>query len=100
MEMELPDVGLVTVEDSETGEQIFIDTSDPAYRERYAAIAQQQEAALREALGRSGADVLELATDDDLLDAMLRFAQLRRSKLRMKAPLRYPKHLRQAEAFT
>ena len=100
MEMELPDVGLVTVEDAETGEQIFIDTSDPAYRERYAAIAQQQEAALREALGRSGADVLELATDDDLLDALLRFAQLRRSKLRMKTPLRYPRHLRQAEAFT
>jgi uncharacterized protein (DUF58 family) len=98
MEMELPDVGLVTVEDAETGEQIFIDTSDPAYRERYAAIAQQQEEALREALGRSGADILELATDDDLLDAMLRFAQLRRGKLRMKAPLRHPKHLRRAEA--
>ena len=95
MEMELPDVGLVTVEDAETGEQIFIDTSDPAYRERYAAIAEQQERALREALGRSGADILELATDDDLLDALLRFAQLRRSKQRLKAPSRVPAHLRQ-----
>jgi hypothetical protein len=39
LEMELPDVGLVTVEDAETGEQLLIDASDPAFRERYAAIA-------------------------------------------------------------
>jgi hypothetical protein len=51
LEMALPDVGLVTVEDAETGEQLFIDAADPAFRERYAAIAEQQEAALREALG-------------------------------------------------
>ena len=36
--MALPDVGLVTVEDAETGEQLFIDASDPGFRERYAAI--------------------------------------------------------------
>ncbi len=97
MEMALPDVGFVTLEDAETGEQLFIDAADPQFRKRYAAIAEQQEAALREALGRSGADTLELATDDDLLDAMLRFADLRRQRARLKAPMRFPAQFKRAE---
>jgi uncharacterized protein (DUF58 family) len=89
----LPEIGLVTVEDAETGEQLFIDSADPAFRARYAALAEQQEAALREALGRSGADTLELATDDDLLDALLRFCDLRRQRARLKVPARLAGHL-------
>jgi len=99
-EMALPDVGLVTVEDAETGEQLLIDAADPGFRERYAAIADEQEAALRQALARSGADTLELATDDDLLDALLRFADLRRQRARLKAPLRFPAHLKARAELT
>lgn len=94
LEMALPEIGLVTVEDAETGEQLFIDSADPAFRERYHAIAEQREADLRDALGRSGADTLELATDDDLLDTMLRFADLRRQRARLKVPGRFPAHLK------
>ena len=90
LEMELPDVGLVTVEDAETGEQLFIDGSDPSFRQRYAKVAEQQEQALMQSLSQSGADVLELATDDDLLDALMRFADLRRQRARAKVPLRFP----------
>jgi len=97
-EMELPDVGLTTVEDAETGEQLLIDASDPAFRERYAAIAQQQEEALLQGLMKSGADTLELATDDDLLDALLRFADLRRQRARLKVPGRFPAHFKRAIA--
>ncbi|MBL8362537.1 MAG: DUF58 domain-containing protein [Rubrivivax sp.] len=97
LEMALPDVGLVTLEDAETGEQIFVDAADPQFRARYEAIAAEQEAALREALARSGADALELATDDDVLDAMLRFADLRRQRARLKSPARFPAHLKRAE---
>jgi uncharacterized protein (DUF58 family) len=96
LEMALPDVGLVTVEDAETGEQLLIDASDPAFRERYEAIAEQQEAELREALAMSGADTLELATDDDLLDALLRYADLRRHRARQRTSTRFPAHLRRA----
>ena len=98
LEMELPDVGLVTVEDAETGEQLLIDASDPAFRERYAAIAQQQEEDLIQGLSRSGADILELATDDELLDTLLRFADLRRQRARLKVGTRFPAHFRRAEA--
>ena len=95
LEMELPELGLVTVEDAETGEQLFIDTADPAFRKRYAAEAEAREAALREALVHAGTDTLELSTDDDLLESMLRFAAMRRQRGRMKIGGRWPAHLRQ-----
>jgi len=94
LEMALPELGLVTVEDAETGEQLFIDTSDPAFRKRYEAEAEAREAALRDALAHAGADTLELSTEDDLLESMLRFAALRRQRGRMKIGGRWPAHLR------
>jgi len=100
MEMALPDVGLVTLEDAETGEQLFVDAADPAFRARYEAIAQEQEAALVDSLARSGADMIELATDDDLLDALLRFADLRRFRARMRTPLRFPAAMQRARPAT
>jgi uncharacterized protein (DUF58 family) len=102
MEMELPadsSLGLVTVQDAETGEQLFIDAADPAFRERYATIAQQQETALLNGLSNSGADVLELATDDDLLAALMRFADLRRQRARLKVPLRFPQAMQRGTAM-
>lgn len=96
LEMALPDVGLVTLEDAETGEQLFIDAADPAFRERYAAIAQEQEAVLMADLSGCGADLLELATDDDLLEALLRYADLRRQRARLRSGRRFPAHLQRA----
>ena len=98
LEMALPDVGLVTVQDAETGEQLFIDASDPDFRERYAAMAEQQETHLIEDLSASGVDILELATDDDLLDALLRFADMRRQRARLKTSRRFPAYLQRAQA--
>ena len=96
MEMALPDVGLVTLEDAESGEQLFIDAADPALRQRYAALADEQEEVLLQALADAGVDTLELATTDDLLEALLRFADLRRQRARMKTPRRFPAHLKPA----
>ena len=94
-EMALPDVGLVTVEDAETGEQLFVDATDPGFRERYAALAEDAEEQLAAALARAGVDTLELATDDDLLNSLLRFADLRR---RRAFGGRFPTHLKGALA--
>jgi uncharacterized protein (DUF58 family) len=79
-EMALPDVGLVTLEDAETGEQLFVDATDPGFRDRYAELAEAAEAELADTLARAGVDQLELATDDDLLESLLRFADLRRRR--------------------
>jgi uncharacterized protein (DUF58 family) len=100
LEMDLPDAGLATLQDAETGEQLFVDASSPAFRERYAELAEEQEAALRAQLATSGADVLELATDDDLLDVLMRFADLRKQRARLKTPRRFPATLQRAAPLT
>ena len=82
MELDLPDLGLVTLQDAETGEQLLVDTHDPGFRERFARIADAREDALHAALARAGVDTLELTTDDDLGEALLRFVELRRQRAR------------------
>jgi uncharacterized protein (DUF58 family) len=83
LEMELPDLGLVTMRDAETGEQLVVDTHDAGFRRRFAAAAEARESALLHALSQAGVDTLELATDDELFDAILRFADLRRQRSRI-----------------
>ena len=83
LEMDLPDIGLVTMRDAETGEQLVVDTHNKRFRERFAAAAERRETALREALARAGVDTLELGTDDDLVDAVLRFADLKKQRSRL-----------------
>lgn len=94
LEMVLPDVGLVSIEDAESGEQVFVDTHEPGFRDRFEALAAEQEAALRDSLARAGVDTLELATNDDLLASLLRFVALRRQRLRVPIGKRMPEELR------
>jgi len=83
LEMALPDVGLVVVEDAETGQQLFLDTHDATFRRRFNALATERENALRAALSDAGADCIELSTNDDLVDTLMRFARLRKRKAQL-----------------
>jgi uncharacterized protein (DUF58 family) len=94
LEMDLPDLGLVNMRDAETGEQLVVDTHDAGFRARFAALAEQRETHLRSALAHAGVDTLELATDDDLLDAILRFADMRRQRSRLSVGGGAPNTLR------
>jgi uncharacterized protein (DUF58 family) len=85
LEMRLPDLGLLTFQDSESGEQVFVDTHDPGFRRRFAAVAEEREDHLRVAFERAGVDTLELSTEDDIADAVMRFADMR--KQRFHAPV-------------
>ena len=76
-ETELPDVGVVRVEDSETGEQLSVDTSDSGFRRRFHEAAQRREEELAQSFRRAGVDELTLSTDEDMVPAILRFASLR-----------------------
>jgi uncharacterized protein (DUF58 family) len=80
-ERELPDVGLVTISDAETGEQLEVDTSDRRFRERFARAAEAREAEVGAALRRVGVDAVTLATDDDLVRAIVRMAAERRRRV-------------------
>jgi uncharacterized protein (DUF58 family) len=81
-ELELPDVGPIFMEDSETGEQLYVDTHDPKLRARFRQAAQRREAMLSEAFKHASVDALSLETDEDLVRAIVRFAQLRQQKRR------------------
>jgi uncharacterized protein (DUF58 family) len=94
MEMALPDLGLFVMRDAETGEQLFVDTHDRAFRKRFAALAERRERELRSSFSHAGVDALELSTDDDLVDAVLRFADLRKRRRQLAAGASLPKHLR------
>jgi uncharacterized protein (DUF58 family) len=93
LEMALPDLGLLVIQDAETGEQLFVDTHDRGFRKRFEREAARREAELRAALRSAGVDALELATDDDLVDAILRFADLRKRRAQLAAGGGLPKHL-------
>jgi uncharacterized protein (DUF58 family) len=82
LEMDMPDLGLVTMKDAETGEQLVVDTHNAGFRKRFKAAAERRETELRQALARAGVDTLELATDDDLVDSILRFADLKKQRSR------------------
>ena len=82
LEMALPELGLLPLRDAETGQTLWVDTQDKSFRRRFADLAQAREENLRLALARSGVDALELRTDDDLLQALVRFCHLRKRRLR------------------
>ncbi len=81
-EVTLPDVGPIIMEDAETGEQLYVDTGDRAFRQRFQAAAEAREAAIAGAFHRAGVESVTLSTDDDLVRAIVRMATLRHRRRR------------------
>ena len=79
-EVELPDIGSIIMEDAETGEQIYVDTHDKKFRQRFQEAAERREAALNQAFKHAGVDALSLSTEEDLVRAIVRFATLRQQR--------------------
>jgi uncharacterized protein (DUF58 family) len=93
LEASLPDLGMLVVQDAETGEQIFVDTHDRGFRKRFTAAAERRERELRAGFREAGIDALELSTDDDLVDAIRRFADMRKRRSRVAGGAPPPQHL-------
>lgn len=81
-EHDLPDVGLIVMEDAETGEQMVVDTHDRKFRARFAEASRQRETELQAAFRHAGVDLLSLSTEDDLVRAIVRLAELRKQRRR------------------
>jgi uncharacterized protein (DUF58 family) len=95
LERQLPDLGLLLMQDAESGEQLYVDTGDARLRARFAAAAARRDEALGAAFAQAGVDALELSTAEPLLDTVLRFADARKRRGRSSgsAPLRRPETL-------
>lgn len=71
MELVLPDLGLVLIEDAETGEQLLADTSDPLFQQRYRSEVDTRELEVAVAMRRSGVLSHRISTDQDLALALV-----------------------------
>ena len=76
-ELDLPDVGVVALEDAETGRTTYLDTSDRRIRAEYAERALQRRIDRRRALGRMKIDNVELFTDRPFVPALMAFFNAR-----------------------
>jgi uncharacterized protein (DUF58 family) len=81
-EMQIPDAGLLVIEDSETGEQLFVNTHDRKFRERFEIAAAEREQRVAASFRHAGVEALSLSTDEDLVRAIVRMATLRSRRRR------------------
>ncbi len=83
-EEELPALGLIQVEDSETGRQYLLDTSDRDVRARYAEQARQRREHVTRLARGASLDLIEVSTDGGHLDELVRFFERREKRLRRR----------------
>ncbi len=76
-EAELPDVGIVTLSDAETGERVWVDTSSRAVREHYAAQWRERSGRIAQTLKHNRIDVAEVATEGDYVTELIKLFKQR-----------------------
>jgi hypothetical protein len=81
-ESHLPDAGLITIEDAETGEILELDSHRGAVRERFATVNENRLAHLDQALNRTAVDTLRLNTTEPFAQMLQRFFEIRRGRRR------------------
>ncbi|MCX8098772.1 MAG: DUF58 domain-containing protein [Casimicrobiaceae bacterium] len=79
LEAQLPAVGLMTFTDPETGETLFVDSTDPALRRRYGAIAEREGQRIEAVFARTGVPRLRLSTERDVVTDLLDYLLERRA---------------------
>ncbi len=85
-ELELPDVGGMFVQDLESGERLWLDTSDPRIRQAYRQLVVQQRERVQTICRRARVDVLELSTAQPLVSPLLNFVTYRKRRSRWSLP--------------
>ncbi len=82
LEAEIADVGMLTLEDAESGQIVWLDTSDPVWRDMFAAQTVQFEMEKRRTLANAGVDRVQIRTDQDYAKALTLFFQKRNKRIR------------------
>lgn len=79
-ECALPDVGLMEIQDAETGAQVLVDTGDKEVRRRYEELAREKNDKLASLFKGTGVDHIELYTDRDYVLDLVKFFRKRMKK--------------------
>ena len=77
LELKVGNVGLIVMEDAETGEIIWVDTRDPRWRSAFATDVEQATGAKLDTLRQAGVDRIAVNTEQDYVDALTRFFHTR-----------------------
>jgi uncharacterized protein (DUF58 family) len=80
-EFSFPDVGLIELEDAETGELILVDTSSAAVRRKYESLGRERSDGLRQTFLSIGVDHVAVKTDQDYVKQLVRFFRTRERRL-------------------
>ncbi|HXX41966.1 MAG TPA: DUF58 domain-containing protein [Chthoniobacterales bacterium] len=83
-ERSLPNIGIIALEDAETGEQIEINTGDRGVRSRFADVADEQAEQLSRTLRRSNVEEIQLRTGEDYLPALRAFFKQRERRIAVR----------------
>jgi uncharacterized protein (DUF58 family) len=86
LEAQLPDLGLITLQDSETGEQLLVDTHNKLFRQRFASIATARQKQIEDQLAKAGVDSLMIGPVEDLVAFAIRRRRLPKLPRRAFAP--------------
>lgn len=78
-EIELPDAGLIELEDAETGELVLVDTSSELVRKAYQNIGLQKQAAMKQQFRAMKTDMLDVVTGEDYTRKLVQFFRRRRA---------------------
>jgi len=73
----MPDVGLVKLKDAETGERIWIDTSDKRLRTAYKHSWGENQLELKKTFTRSGVDFVSMNTSEDYVRSLMKLFKMR-----------------------
>jgi len=76
-EVRLPNVGLIELEDAETGEMVLVDTSSAAVRKRYERLGRERSERFRELFASMGVDQIQVMTDRDYVPRLVQFFRAR-----------------------
>ncbi len=80
----LPGIGIITLEDAESGEQIEVNTMDRGTRQRFTDFADEHEAELSRTLRRNNIDAIALRTGEDYLPALRSFFKQRERRVAVR----------------
>jgi len=76
-ETELPNVGLIKLKDAETGQRIWVDTSDKRLRTTYKHAWGESQLSLQKSFTKSGVDSVSMSTSEDYVRALMKLFKMR-----------------------
>lgn len=96
----IPEMGLIVVEDAETGEQLLVDSGDPWFRARFRDGVDERDAAIRAGTRHAGVPLHRVTTDGDLVDTLVRVVRGTQRRGRPAGPSTGPGHVTGSERTT